>query len=341
MTAPSRQTVANLVVVTFVTLLIWFWAAGETRETQVAFTEIRFETPNQVIVNPQSVPSIELRLRGPLRAVLEASEQLRTAINVVVGSPGVPDSTGKHLIDLTSLVRTHVENTQDPVQVVSTEPETLEIEVTRLAQRVIKIEPRLPEGVKTTGRVEVVPEEGTILLPQALAESDTAITLVAEVSAAVLAKLEPGRRHAVPANVTLGNNLGDLGGSVQFSPGVVEVSVALVSAEREHTLSVVPIQVAGPPTDLERYMVTIPSGKEFLREVTLRGQPEAIRRIADGEVSVAAFVHLTSDDLVQHVAERPVSMWMLPSGVRVVRIGTSATTTPRIPLEITDRPVAP
>ena len=337
MNTPNRQTVANLVVVTFVTLLIWFWAAGETRETRVAFTEMRFETPSQVIVTPAAIPSVELRLRGPLRAIRKTSEELRTPIPVVVGSPGVPDVTGRHLIDLTALVRTHVENSNEPVQVVSTEPETLEIEVVRLEERVVKIEPELPEGAKTSGRVEVVPKEGTIMLPQELARGDLDINLVARITAAELAKLEPGRRHAVPANVVLGQDLGNAGVNVQFSPRTVEVSVALVSAEQEHTLPVVPIQVAGPPTDLERYLVTIPSGKEFLREVTLRGQPDVIRRIAEGEVRVAAFVHLTSDDLVQNVTERPISMWMLPDGVSVVRIGTSATTTPRIPLEITDR----
>ena len=119
---------------------------------------------------------------------------------------------------------------------------------------------------------------------------------------------------------------------------VVKKISAVLTNMTDHVLPAVPIQVAAPPADLDRYNVKIAAGNEFLRDVTLRGLPQDIRRIIDGEVRVAAFVHLTSDDLVQNVKERPISMWMLPDGVSVIRIGNGDTISPRIPLEITDRP---
>ena len=334
----TRTDIWNLVVVTIVSLLIWFWAAGQTSETETVYASVAFETPEQVVVTPRAVPGVEIRMRGPLQAVRKMTEYFRDPLRILVGSPGVPDANGEHLVDVAALARNAIEELGEPVQVISAEPTSIQINVTRMVERTVKIEPRLPEGARTTGRVEVVPSEGTLIIPEEFADTELVLKLLADIPSAELSKLEPGRRYVIPATIELPIELQSIAQQLKFSPPKAEVSVALVSAETDHVLPAVPIQVAAPPADLDRYNVKIAAGNEFLRDVTLRGLPQDIRRIIDGEVRVAAFVHLTSDDLVQNVKERPISMWMLPDGVSVIRIGNGDTISPRIPLEITDRP---
>ena len=50
-----------------------------------------------------------------------------------------------------------------------------------------------------------------------------------------------------------------------------------------------------------------------------------------------AFVHLTSDDLLKRIEEKPVTLWSLPAGVTVTSVGGDATSSPRITLRIRER----
>ena len=111
----------------------------------------------------------------------------------------------------------------------------------------------------------------------------------------------------------------------------------LVSADSTLLVPSIPVQIAGPPTDLDQYLVTIDPAAAFLRDVTLRGPAEAIASIAEGRMSVIAFLHLTSDELAQGITEKAVSMWQLPAGVTVSGIGDDSTSNPMVPLTIEDR----
>ena len=335
-----RETIGNIIVVSLLTLLIWWWAAGETSLTEVLYNQqisLVASSGTSTIVRPKTISEVRVEIRGPRKAVQRMAEKFHELSNVTVGSPGVPSTNGLHVIDLVTLETGIVARAQEPVTVVSTQPASAKIEIILRSQLDAIIQPTLPEGVRTTGAITVDPPTGTLVLPDTLLKEGETFTLAAIVTPEMLENLEPGRRHVVKAEVSLPAELLSQSDLIEFEPREVEVSVALLSAEVEHTIPSVPVQVAAPPADLDRYSVTIAQGAGFLRDVTLRGPPDAITRIEKGETSVVAFVHLTSDDLVQHVTERPVTMWILPQGVTVVRVGTGNTTTPQVELEIVDR----
>ena len=102
----------------------------------------------------------------------------------------------------------------------------------------------------------------------------------------------------------------------------------------------VPVQIAGPAADLDGWMVEVNPASAFLRNVVLRGPADEIQRLRDreGGLGVIAFVHLTSDDLLQMIEEKPVTLWSLPAGVTVTSVDGDATSSPRIPVSILKRP---
>ena len=52
-----RERITNLVTVTLVTVLIWIWAAGETREEITSFSDLRFtgQTRDSVRISPEEL----------------------------------------------------------------------------------------------------------------------------------------------------------------------------------------------------------------------------------------------------------------------------------------------
>jgi hypothetical protein len=337
----GRERIVNIVVVSLVTLLIWMWAAGETRETEPAFTDIRFVAPtaDSMRIQPAEVSTVRLLVRGPRRAIDAVAEKLREPITVTAGTSGVPSEPGPHDIDLTQLGEAIVSQWRLPVTVVGAEPESIAIEISPLTTREVRVVPVLPSGVRTTGRIEVVPETATIVLPNDLAEIED-LQLEAKVSDRDLAGRETGRRHQFEVPLQVPASLAGARESIRIQPRTAEVRLALDSNEADLALSSpVPVQIAGPAADLDDWTVEVDPASAFLRDVVLRGPAETIQRLRDrdGDVGVIAFVHLTSDDLLKRIEEKPVTLWSLPPGVTVTSVGGDATSSPRITLKIVER----
>jgi len=337
----GRERIVNIVAVTLITLLIWMWAAGETRETEPAFTDIRFVAPiaDSMRIQPAEVPTLRLMIRGPRRALDSVAERLREPVAVTAGTNGIPADPGPHEIDLARLGEAIVSQWRLPVTVVGADPESVTIEVSTLATRDVRVVPVLPTGVRTTGRIEVVPETATIVLPDDLATLDD-LQLEARVAERDLVGRETGRRHQFEVTLQLPAALAASRDSIRIQPRTAEVRLALDSNEAELTLSSpVPVQIAGPAADLDDWTVEVDPASAFLRDVVLRGPAEMIQRLRDrdGDVGVIAFVHLTSDDLLKRVEEKPVTLWSLPAGVTVTSVGGDATSSPRIAVNIQER----
>ena len=335
----SRDTVVNVLIVSLVTLVIWVWAAGETSETLVLFNQqinIEPSSGSATLVRPNTIHGVRVELRGPARAVQRMGREFASLTTVSVGMAGVPAIGGQHTIDLATVVRGIIDRTGLPVTVVGTQPEMSEVDIVLRSTQPVDILPLLGEGVTSTGTITAEPAIGSITLPSELAAQGP-IELIARVTQQMLEGHTPGQRVILKVEVSLPAALQQYEESIDFEPREVDVSVALLSASTELSIPSVPVQIAAPPADLERYTISIAQGDGFLRDVLVRGPPETIQAIADGALSVVAFVHLTSDDLVKLVSERPVSMWRLPPGVTVVKVGTGASTMPRVGLEIVDR----
>lgn len=339
---PARERLVNIVAVSLVTMLIWMWAAGETRETEPAFTDIRFLAPtaDSMRIEPAEVTTLRLQVRGPRRAIDAVAERLREPVAVTAGTAGIPAEPGRHEIDLAALGEAIVAQWRLPVTVVDAEPSTIEIQIQPLATREVRIVPVLPPGVRTTGRVEVVPETATVILPQDLPGLDE-LQLEARISERDLAGRETGRRHQFEVALQMPPGFTGDRDAIRIQPRTAEVRVALDSNESELALATpVPVQIAGPAADLDDWTVEVDPASAFLRDVVLRGPAETIQRLKDrdGDVGVIAFVHLTSDDLLKRIEEKPVTLWSLPPGVVVTSVGGDATSSPRITLRIAERP---
>lgn len=343
----GREGIVNVVVVTLVSLLIWMWAAGETRETESAFTDIRFEAPtsDSIRIRPGEVETLRLQVRGPRRAVDTVAERLRDPVTVVAGTDGVPSEPGRHQIDLAELVDQVISQWRLPVTVVGAEPATVEVEIVRLDTREVRISPILPPGVRTSGKMEVTPEVATIVLPGDLADIEQ-LELEARIADRDLEGREAGRRHRILVPLQLPDGLVSFRNSIRIEPQTVEVGLSLESNEAELTLAgAVPVQIAGPAEDLDDRIVEVDPTDAFLRNVVVRGPSDAIERLRAREdaVGVIAFVHLTDDDLLQRISEKPVTLWNLPPGVVVTSVDGDATSNPRVAVLIRDRtdPPAP
>ena len=90
-----KESIANATVVTLVTLLIWTWAAGETRETEPSFVDLELSPRPRA---RSSSPLLDSRGQtddcGPRRAVESASErsQNRSRSRPASSVPAEPES---------------------------------------------------------------------------------------------------------------------------------------------------------------------------------------------------------------------------------------------------------
>ena len=337
-----RERIGNVVTITLVTVLIWIWAAGETREDITSFTDLRLvgQTKGSVQIEPEELNSVSFQMRGPKRAIDAMAARFREPLEIQIGTLGIPADPGVHEIDLLLVGQLLAEQADLPVTFLSADPKAVPIVIKSLVTRSMAVQVILPDGVRTAGGVNVAPSEAAITLPESLANLPD-LSIDATVSDQDLANLTPGRLHEIEVLLSLPPSLLEHTEEVTITPRKVVIGIKLVSTESTYLVPSIPVQVAGPPADLDQYLVIIDPAAAFLRDVTLRGPADAIASIADGKVSVIAFLHLTSDDLAQSITEKAVSMWQLPPGVTVSSIGDNATSNPMVPLTIEDRSSQP
>ncbi|MAD19164.1 MAG: hypothetical protein CMJ52_02950 [Planctomycetaceae bacterium] len=337
-----RERITNLVTVTLVTVLIWIWAAGETREEITSFADLRFsgQTRDSLRIAPEELPSVSFQIRGPRREVDAVASRFRETVDIAVGTLGVPATPGEHEVDLVKLGQTFVDADELPVTVLAADPRTIRITIESLERRAVPVTVELPDGVQTTNAVDVVPAEVELLLPSDLA-SLPGLSVTARVDDADVASLPPGRRHELEIALTLPDRLAGQSEAIRVTPRKARVGLDLVSTDASIQVPSIPVQVSGPPADLDQHVVTIDPASVFLRDVTLRGPRAAIDDISNGRVNVIAFIHLTSDDLANRIRETRISMWRLPRGVEVSSIGEKPDTSPPISITIEDRSAQP
>ena len=339
MSTTMRGGLGSLLLVTGVTVLVWIWAAGETRERDTFDATVRFAPAdaNRMVVRPERVPQVRFEASGSKRA-LRAFEALlaKGPLDLAAGSHGIPAAAGSWPIDLVVAAANLPLVQETGVTVASSEPKSVELRIVPLEPRTLRLVPELP-GIATQGDVVVDPPSVTALLPSdlRLAADPTAI---ASVDPRLLDRLEPGQRISLDAMVRLPAALAAAAEIASFEPSSVRVTFTPKVVERTTTLSAVPVQVAGIADDFAAHRVDcVPS---VLNDVVVSGPAEAIARIEAG-LRVVAFVHLTTDELEAGATSKPVSLWLLPAGVVVQRVGETTGGQPQVELKITAASTAP
>lgn len=333
----QRSRLLGYVMVTTVALVLWVWANNATTKTEQIDSVVTIRLPADKLetgelVSPRGPFTATLRCAGPKAALEQAGKKL-AQVGLIAGEGGLPDGITTTDLPLERALQGILDAAGINVKVrqVTSPIPTLEVQMlTRIAMRVIPV----LEGVRVEGDPVAKPVQADLFLPSSLQDQASRIRLEAVVDPAELAGKETGRRHAVAAPIRAVRD-----GTVLTVPGVrvvpasAEVSFTLAGRSVTATLASdassaagIPIQLAMPPRDLERFTVSLDPKQSFLRNVVVSGPPETIDQINQGRAKIIAFVQLSSDDLDRAALaggtiEKPVSLWQLPPGVTIVDPG--------------------
>lgn len=342
MNGSLRGRLGSLGLVTLVTLLIWIWAAGETRENRRIDASIRFATSDakRLLVEPRELDGALLSVSGSKRAIT-AFEALMNAgtLELVAGAHGLPSSPGTWPIQLATALGSLPAVRDAGVSIDGVEPNSIPLRLVPLEARTARPVADLP-GIRTQGDVLVEPATISVVLPTGILPAGIEPSVLAVVDPRRLEQLEPGKRVTLEATLQVAPALAGEASRIALEPPTAKVVFTPRSLERTVTVNSVPVQVAGVADDFARYRVDLETPS--LGPVVLSGPNDAIARIEGGE-RVVALVHLTSDDLQKRVASKTVSLWMLPPGVTVQKVAGLDGGQPTVSLVIVplDEPASP
>lgn len=321
------QNLRNLLIVTGVTALIWFFAEAESlRTAEVRSVEVTFQSePNSrfVIDLTQDVASvhgntvrIDLLVDGPAAGLEPVERTLRQPITVSPGMDGVPAEPGRRAIDLLAVLSRHPDLRGRGVTFRSLSPEAVEAVVDELVTRSVKIEADVPDA-SLEGPPEVRTAAATITLPASQASKiNDQSKVLARVDPMALGRLTPGRRQTL-ANVRLvpSPELAAIP-HLKIEPDGADVVVRLRVRTTSVTLAGVPVQVRLAPAELGKWDIDIPESDRFLSEVTVTGPVDVLRQIQDKSLPLVATIALSIEDLERSIASKDATFGDLPTGLR-------------------------
>ena len=308
-----RGQLPTYLIVTVVAVLIWLWAAGETRETGERMFRVQFTTqfPADHIVIPKEM-TITAEIEGSRSA-------LRSAL--AMGSPIVltlDAGLGDHVVDLVRLLNDHPDLRDARVSVISTDPASRDVMIYKLKPVTVRVEDPDLGRLQTDGAIGIDPPHVTVRLPHRLQDrlgAGVSVSVKALVDPAQLGRLNPGEPARLTARVELPESLATQE-SVTVTPTAVTVSFTVRSNIKEVTLPTIPVHISGPWKDHEDYIVEVAEADRFLENVTVTADAALIARIGSSEVKVFAFVHISSTEKEQGIESKPVTYFLalLPEG---------------------------
>ncbi|MCH7798098.1 MAG: hypothetical protein IID28_06595 [Planctomycetes bacterium] len=340
-----RDRFGTFAVVTVVAVLIWVWAAMETRDQDVARFRIELVPAAGQVITPREVTA-RVQMEGS-KLALERALQLaaRTQVKLTAGNE-LPSQPGVHLTALLEALEQNEAVIDTGVRLVSVDPIDMEIEIDDLVNVTLSVKPVLP-GVELEGAVTVEPAQVVVTLPSRVREraGDT-LQVEARVLQQRLDRLNPGVVSTVTAKLSLSAPLADEQ-SVTIQPSRATIKFTVKSRIKETTLSTVRIQIAGPPEDHDEYRIEIEN--PTLADVTIKADGELISQIERNQAVVVAMVHLSQREKERGIDSKAVTCFMaLPLGenspvqARIVDAEVGGThQVPIVRLKITARAAKP
>ena len=103
----TRSRSLTFIVVTAITLLIWIWAAGETRDSATLYARVGFTTPSNfnVIVAPTEDQQLAISVQGSARSIQRLRTALEEPVRLMTGSNGIPQDAGRHKVSLSEALQ--------------------------------------------------------------------------------------------------------------------------------------------------------------------------------------------------------------------------------------------
>jgi len=332
-----RERIIRITVVAIVAIVLWVWANNATTETRQIDSQVTISLPPSMLetgelVSPRQPFIATVICAGPDAALDQARSKL-AEVRLIAGEDGLPDGLTTTDLPLDRALQAILNRSSINARVRSIRSEVPKLEVQMLSRIPMRVAPVL-EGVRVEGEPAVTPGQADLFLPSSLQEEASRIRLEAVVDPAEVAGKESGRRHTVSAPIRAVLEGGRvLAAGVRVIPPTAEVSFTLATRTVTATLASdataapgIPVQLALPPRDLDRYAVALDPKQSFLRNVVVSGPPEIVDQLNQGRAKVIAFVQLSSDDLDRAALaggtiEKPISLWQLPPGVTIVDPG--------------------
>ncbi len=299
----AKKELWTIVIVTAVTVLIWFWAAGETLNQRTVNARIAFTLPEPEtwLVTPRQ-RFVALSMEGSRLAMQQADQVLRSDLQLPLHA-----SVGRQTVDLVEAIRRLRELEATGVKILGVEPASIEIDVDQIVRVPSRVRASLP-GVQTVGEIEIEPAEVIVAMPNALRQRFAGdLPVEAFVDRSRLDRLEPGRRHTLDVKLRPPDGLASADG-VRVEPASVQLSFTVRSRTRETTLESIRIQLAGPPEDNVEYLVELE--ETVLRDVTITAESDLIRRVENNEATVVAMLHLSNREKELGIERKPVSYFL-------------------------------
>jgi len=315
----------TIILVTFVTVLIWAFAEGQSVQTKRTVAEIEFPAiasgtyALRVLDDQGWRGRVELLLEGSTTSLERLESELRRAISLAPGMEGVPRESGEHAIDLREALRNHAEFRTHGVTVVSAEPASVRVVVDELTtiDATVAVEP--PPG-EIEGTPEARPGQVRVRLPTRVASRLVGrAAVVAAIRSEDLARFDAGRQVTVRGvRLAAGPELAGVQ-PLEFDPPQVDVQLVVRSKTETITIDSVPVDIRIAPTELARWEIDVPEEERFLRDVQVTGPSELIERIRRGEpgTEVRAYIRLPYEQLEQGVSSFQVEFTSFPSPLTI------------------------
>lgn len=340
MTIESRDRLLRFLVVTIVTVVLWVWANNATTATREIVSTVSTSLPAELresreLRSPSEAFVISAIVAGPVAALDEAQRRL-DEVRLIVGQDGLPDGASENDFPIERALQRTLDAAGIDARVRSIQGLVPPLEVVALARVPLQLVPLVSaDGVRLEGQPVVEPTTIDALMPADLLERAGQFSVQAVISAAQVAGKEGGRRYTEPTSELriVGEPGVEVPPSVRLLQPKANVSFTIAARAVNATVASdsssapgIPVQVALPPKDLDRYTVTIDAKDSFLRNVVVNATPEMVEQISKGGAKIIAFVQLSSDDLDRAILsdgrlEKPVTLWQLPPGVTLVDPG--------------------
>lgn len=308
---------ANLALVTVVTLLVWSAAESQTLRGSTVSTTVAFEAGSDqrlVRVHPDEAwtGTVEISLSGPTHAMDRARADALRAVTLRLGEE-LNAEPGEQTVQLANAIRRSAAIDGTGLTVVETRPPTVRLEVAAVAEVELPVVADVP-AVELEGPAVVSPQAVRVIGPAGVI-SRLPDRVVARVKAEQLQGLRPGRVERVAG---VGVELPETPAGawkLRVEPPRVTVELTLRNRTRTAVIPLVPVELLLSPDAATVWEVRVSPGSESLRDVRVSGPLEVIDRLSRYEVKLVAAVRLTADELEKGVEAKKVELFGVPAGV--------------------------
>ena len=284
------------------TLMVWLWAAGNTKTDTILNVEIYFSPPegSNSIISPAST-TVTVTFHGPNSSLKSAKEACADGLTLTV-----PTTSGTTEISLAARIAELDTIRSTGVEISDIDPKTVDLRVNTMVTVEASVVPVL-NGVQISGDITVDPATVTLLIPSSIRDTlPEAIKVEATLPPSELALLQHGVIQTKVAGVRLPVPLNLPG--VVVEPSTVSISFRIQSNTAKTDVAQVRVLLAGPAEDYSGYSIELP--RKFISNVTIEADAELIERIESGKTTVFAIVRLASRDMELGIEQKTVTSFL-------------------------------